>query len=356
MKIAIVTQPLKGNYGGFLQNFALQQVLKKLGHKVVTIDYIPHDYTIVRFILSSIKTILFSITPRRRKFIPYTFKRTHLFDGFVRKNINVTEQCSKYKRSMLDKYGIQAVITGSDQVWRPMYNDNLGAMFLDFVPSGKMKKVAYAASFGVDNWEYTPEETELCKKLAQEFDVVTVREASGVDLCKKHLTVQATEVLDPTLLLNKEDYENVCSDVACIKSPFLASYVLDLTLEKKQYIEKIAEDLNLPLKLYGIAENAELSIEEWIAMFRDAAFVVTDSFHGSVFSIIFNKPFISIGNENRGLSRFQSILDKFGLLSCLTTDLQTVDLNAIMAIDWLAVNTKRKALQDYSIQFLKFLR
>lgn len=115
---------------------------------------------------------------------------------------------------LTQKYGLDAYVVGSDQVWRPAFNlgPRLGNMFLDFA-GDDVKKISYAASFGCKEWEYTEEQERMCGKLAKRFDAISVREASGVDLCKEHFGVDATLVLDPTLLLNKEDYGKVCHDV-----------------------------------------------------------------------------------------------------------------------------------------------
>lgn len=354
MKIGIVTHPLLGNYGGILQNFALQQVLKKLGYSPITIDYLPYTTTLVGYILASIKSLLLFFTPKRRRFRPYRLHRSKPFDSFVQNHIVLTKTYANYTSSVINEYQLDALITGSDQVWRPMYVNDIDAMFLGFAESNSIKKISYAASFGVDTWEYSEEETKHCKKLAHMLDVVTVRESSGVKLCKQYLDVEATEVLDPTLLLDKEDYNSICAHIPMASESFLASYVLDLTPEKQNYIERIAVDLGLPLKIFGVDQNMTLSVEEWLAMFRDASFIITDSFHGSVFSLIYNKPFIAIGNGERGLSRFYSLLDKFSLSGRLVTSLASVDLFSMPLINWEHVNDRRKALKDLSLRFLQF--
>lgn len=354
MKIGIVTHPLLGNYGGILQNFALQQAIKKLGHSPITIDYLPYTTTLVGYISASIKSLLLFFTSKRRRFIPYRLHRSKLFNSFVQNHIVLTKSYTNYTASVINEYQLDVLITGSDQVWRPIYVNDISAMFLSFAESSPIKKISYAASFGVDTWEYSEEETKRCKKLAHMLDAVTVRESSGVYLCKQYLDVEATEVLDPTMLLDKEDYNSVCAHIPVASESFVASYVLDLTPEKQSYIKKIADDLGLPLKIFSVDKNTTLSIEEWLAMFRDASFIITDSFHGSVFSIIYNKPFIAIGNGERGLSRFHSLLDRFNLSDRLVTSFASVDSFSFSVIDWKYVNDRRKVLKDLSLRFLQF--
>ena len=167
-------------------------------------------------------------------------------------------------------------------------------MFLRFVSKPNVKKLAYAASFGIDEWDYSPELTKECSRLAKEFMAISVREGSGIVLCNKHLDVEAVQVIDPTLLLDKADYEQLCADIPVESTPFTAVYVLDKSLPKMQLIQKLASEIGLPTKIFSAHHGMTLSIEEWLAMFRDARYLITDSFHGTAFSIIFNKPFVAI--------------------------------------------------------------
>lgn len=357
MKIGIVTQPLHANYGGILQNYALQQVLKRLGHEPITIDYYWHTSRWI-YLLSCIKTLLLYFIPKkRRKFNPYSItKRTERSlqnERFVRKYISITNPTRKYNNSIIKKYNLDALVTGSDQVWRPMYNPCLKDMFLGFVKSNDVKKVAYAASFGTDLSEYTETQIKRCRKYAQKLNAISVRESSGVVLCRQYFEVDAIEVLDPTLLLNKEDYMAICESVPLDKNIFLAAYVLDIDDKKKAFIQDIANKLGLSVKFLSADNEATLSIEEWLAMFRDATYVITNSFHGSVFSIIFNKPFISIGNSHRGLSRFHSLLDKFNLYNRLVDETTIANIPYInQEINWTHVNENRNNLKSKSLNFL----
>jgi len=314
MKIAIVTLSLTNNYGGLLQNFALQYALKRLGHEPVTIDYLRALFatSFIRCLLSWLKTILFYYVPlKRRVFIRYSrkAKRSAWSNEFVEKWIRLTAKCYKYKIKELE--GCDAVIVGSDQVWRPRYNYRIEDRFLEFAKDFSIKRVAYAASFGVDGWEYTCRQTRICSTLAQKFDAISIREESGVKLCKEHLGVDATWVLDPTLLLTKEDYLPICRKVPICADKYLAVYVLDENDDVKKLYEKEAAIRGLVIKKFYADLKSTLTVPEWLAMFRDASYVVTDSFHGTVFSIIFGKEFKCIHNKSRGSARFESLLNLY---------------------------------------------
>ncbi len=358
MKIGIVTQPLYRNYGGFLQAWALQEKLRKMSHEPKTIDYLPKAtpswYVLVR---SWIKTIILLCIGKRRPFLKRqpAAERPAIFESFVRQNISLTKRVHGYKSNLIKQYNFDAIITGSDQVWRPMYNAHLQDMFLHFVRKPNVNKIAYAASFGVDTWEFTPKQTKVCSRLARKFDAISVREKTGIALCKNHLGVEAIEVLDPTLLHHKEDYEKLCADIPRVTEPFLACYVLDLNQDKQAFVEDIAQQKGLKVRIFSAGKNAKLCIEEWLAIYRDAAFIVTDSFHGTVFSILFHKPFLSIVNEGRGASRFQCLLGQLGLETRLL--LATEKNVQIEDISWdgvdLTLNEQRANATDFLKKALK---
>jgi len=352
MKIGILTQHFLLNYGGIIQNFALQQVLLELGHEPLTFE---HDtcYSRTRWLLRTAKQIL---KTRSLKGLPvYPTYQGRIgnknFIKFVLKNIR-SVTVKDFTPDLTQKYGLDAYIVGSDQVWRPAFNlgPRLGNMFLDFA-GDDVNKISYAASFGCKEWEYTEEQERMCGKLAKRFDAISVREASGVDLCKEHFGVDATLVLDPTLLLNKEDYGKVCHDVPK-KEKHIFVYSLVVSEGVLAVAEKVAEAMGLSIivKQAGRKLKKEDTIEDWFAEFRDADYVVTDSFHGMVFSIIFNKPFSIVMNPSGGNDRYLSLLSQLGLMERIVSDeLQPV----FSAIDWSDVNHRLTELRKASFEFLK---
>lgn len=359
MKIAILTQPLRTNYGGVLQAYALQSTLIKLGH---TPTIIEEQY------LQQINTLKLVLELPKRLLTKYILKkRKYIFSE--RENNNSELEIRKYTLPFISKYitnlftpnyytidtnEFDAFIVGSDQVWRPLYNWGvIDKMFLSFIPiENKVKRISYAASFGTNEWEFTDKQTKTCKELLSQFDAVSVREIDGIDLCRKHFNRNdAICVLDPTLLLEREEYEELCREIPKIEEDTLCAYILDLNNDIELKLKTIADKKRLKLKIVSADNNCSLSVPEWIAMFRDAKCIITDSFHGTVFSIIFNKEFYSITNVERGGSRFSSLLSQFDLMSHLYTTINGISLND-NTINWDSVNAKRNILKQYSINFL----
>lgn len=351
MKVGILTQHFLLNYGGIIQNYALQQVLIKLGHEPLTFE---HDtcYSRTWWMLRAVKQILKTRSFKKLPTYPtYKGRIGHKnFIKFILKNIK-SIPVRDFKPSITSKYGVDAYVIGSDQVWRPAFNlgQRLGQMFLDFADDN-VKKIAYAASFGTSEWEYDEKQTERSKALAKKFDAISVREDSGVKLCKEHLDVDAVHVLDPTFLLDKEDYKKTCSNVS-VSKPHIFVYSLVVSDKVMAVAYNIASKTNLGIEVMeaGKKVKQEDSIEKWFAHFRDADYIVTDSFHGMVFSIIFNKPFYIVMNPSGGNSRYTSLLSMLGLSDRIITD----DKVLPSEIDWKSVNEKRVALCNKSWNFLK---
>lgn len=372
MKLGILTQPLFTNYGGILQAYALQSVLQSMGHEVKIIRRDP-KYLSIRFpnsILLDIKYYICKLLRRKSgaksaQQIKYVSSQT---SRFINKYINITE--SLYTENQLNKYiannQYDGFIVGSDQVWRPAMSPNIYNFFLDFLKHDPARRVAYAASFGVDNWEFTEEQTQICRQLAKRFDAISVREESGVYLCKKYLGVNAAHVLDPTLLLSEEEYTSlVIAENELKLNGDLFCYVLDMTKDTMACIATIKSSMDYSDYYcmpdykdtpYNIEKYKHLCVfppvTQWIRSFMDAKMVFTDSFHGTVFSIIFHKPFWVIGNKNRGLSRIESLLKIFGLQDRLITIDDVSNTDWSKQINWKEVNQKRNLLKELSISYI----
>ncbi|WP_250704042.1 polysaccharide pyruvyl transferase family protein [Bacteroides fragilis] len=365
MKIGIITQPLRTNYGGLLQAYALQTVLERMGHQVSILD-VPYKK---RLFLWKMPLVL-----AKRLILKYLLgRKLVVFAEFIyNKQIFTVSQytrlfISKYLHRIeisnfnkLDNANFDALVVGSDQVWRPRYNDDIYKCFLDFAQSWRVKRLSYAASFGTDQWEFTLKQTMECARLASLFDVITVREDSGVKLCSDYLGVSASHVLDPTLLLDREDYDRLVSAISIQKSVGnMMSYVLDSSPEVTALVQKVAkqkhlilfnaisrvEDLSAPM-----GERIQLPVEQWLRGFQDASFVITDSFHACVFSIIYNIPFVVLGNFKRGQSRFHSLLKQFGLEDRLVSSVEEV--MGVKEINWQSVNKRKRELKDVSKNIL----
>lgn len=372
MKIGILTQPLHSNYGGLLQNYALQQTLVRAGHEVETIDW--GGGSGLRAMLYGMKVrVLHTLLPNRYallKYMPNDKEKTIIqrnTNHFINTYINHTEAVHSYEGfvSQAAKGKYNAYVVGSDQCWRPCYNAFLSSMFLDFVQGKQVKRIAYAASFGTDIWEFTPQQTNVCTPLVKKFDLVSVREDSGVKLCKEHFGVNAVHVLDPTMLLTKEDYIQLVENEKEPESEgTLFTYILDPDVKKSSFVRRVANSKGL--KEFQVLpkcqaetrtkEDVKKRIEDcvfpgvtaWLRAFMDAEMTIVDSFHGMVFSIIFNKPFWAIGNASRGMSRFTSLLKMFHLEDRLLDVDKLDDVDISRPINWEMVNHILKGKRNES--------
>ena len=360
MLIGILTQPLRYNIGGILQNYALQQVLIKLGHNPVTLD--PDPYYHVSFIVILKRILLKLFGEKTNIFIEKELNKIPRTKGkYVERFINDNIRYLRYsgKINQVDSISdFDAFIVGSDQTWRPMFNrGRLENMFLDFTQGKRVKRVAYAASFGTDDWEYTEEEAAKCSHLLQQFDSISVREISAVTICKERFGVEAVHVLDPTLLLSKEDYIKIINNYKAPKSlGNLLVYFLDETEDKDLLKKKVAHDYSLtPFNVNTDFSSQEIipqiPVSQWLRGFYDAKIVVTDSFHACVFAIIFNKPFILYANKGRGFARYQSLFETFDLNECMVSCSGVYQ--GIHSFDFNRINNNLNTLREKSIGFLK---
>lgn len=355
MKIGIVTQPLWGNYGGLLQNFALQTTLRRLGHDPITIDYVL-NLKWSEFLFFTIKSILlYPFHSHRRNFpMKYPVREDNSINRFIEKYISKTDYVYKYKTSLIDKLGFDVLITGSDQVWRPKYNrGHLANMYLDFAIKRATRRIAYAASFGSSEKEYTIKNIKQCIEAAKSLDAISVRESSGIKLCKDYFGINAVKVLDPTLLLSANDYRDLTVDIPPIDEKYIGTYILDHHPCKNNILQSICQSTGLS-KIRGFTESdLNATPKEWIANIRDAQFIVTDSFHGTIFSIIFQKPFITFCNQQRGADRFISLLKPLGLSNRIIDDkTSNIELTVLQHIDWEKVYSILSEQRTASLKFL----
>lgn len=338
MKIAILTLPLHTNYGGILQAWALQTVLERMGHEVEVLSRgcelpMPKWYKLPLCYAKRIFCKLFKDwrTPifyeqKYNKEEPVVRQHTQRFiDQYI--HTRLIKSFDEIGGSEYD-----ALVVGSDQVWRPLYFKGLWRTmidnaFLGFAKDSNLKRCAYAASLGVDYWEYTEEETRTCSELINLFDAVSVRESSAVALLDKYFKVRAQHVLDPTLLLSPSDYKQLIKDEPKSEGNLLV-YILDEVEEKLYLVEQIIKEKKLrPFKVINnakkvdpVQQRIQPKVETWLKGFEDAEFVVTDSFHACVFAIIFGKPFVVVTNKGRGSARFDSLLTSFDMKEHLISE------------------------------------
>lgn len=369
MRIAIITLSLHANYGGVLQAYALQNVLKQMGHTVETLQ-----------------TPYFKKLPLWRK--PLTYSKRILLKCFFGKKVrifyerwyNTTEpSLVKHIKDFIGEYisvrmvnrytdlckdDFDAFIVGSDQVWRPMYFEQpIEIAYLSFTKNWDgIKRLAYAASFGTDKWEYTRKQSKNCSRLVKLFDAISVREKTAVELCRQNLGRKAQHVLDPTMLLTINDYCKLFENkrIPSDKEELL-TYILDENSKTQYIVDQLANKLNMiPFRIHSsyenfdapISERMQPPVEQWLKGFYEAKFVLTDSFHATVFSILFGKPFIVIGNKERGISRLKSLLGMFGLEKHFVLIGEKVNFDIDFSLDTQRIDSILNRMRAESIDFL----
>ena len=308
MKIGILTLPFNCNYGGLLQCYSLQSFLKGLGHEVVIIKRVfPKRISFKNKTINLIKLLLGrtdiykkSVAEMRRFENAYIIETPQIKGGM------------QYDSLLKDK--IDALIVGSDQVWRFDYTkEHYAEYFFDFAEKWNVKRYAFAASFGVKDWHLGVNETSKIKKLASLFNGISTREESGMRLCQEYLACKAIHLLDPAFLLSRDKYR-ILYGTKKKETDVIAAYILDLDQEKTKAIKQISQVIGKEVTFIGKDPQTKIyqSVVDWIKCIDESNLVVTDSFHGVVFSIIFDKPFVLMINENRGAERFISLSNTFG--------------------------------------------
>ncbi len=369
MKIGILTHPLKTNYGGILQNYALQTSLINLGHDVKTIHIGQKTRTLDR-IKSLVKYPLKKLLKNRSLKAPLNSNQIRHIEqytqSFIKKNIRTTKPLTWVNHKLHNEYNFDAYIVGSDQVWRPSYVHKIEDMFLEFAEVEDVCRLAYAASFGIDKWTFSKGEEKKCKALIKKFDAVSVREKSGIGLCKKHFNTDAVHLIDPVALLEMSDYINLIPEGQrkVRNNKQITCYILDQQMQKDAIIKNASETLDSNIERINnpLSKDESVSykdrivppVENWLAGFHNADYVITDSFHGTLFSIIFNKPFITIGNSSRGNTRMESLLRDFSLEKQLIVDYQNIpnDYKQLFEIDFKHANNILKEKRVEAIHFL----
>ncbi len=330
---AIISLTGYSNYGNVIQRYALQKFLKENGYNFVSIaddfhhpraNYVIPKKVLVKTVPRFIKRAIKGITPYwYLPSISELYPEVARFNNLIRfANKNIWHK----PFNLVDSLNYKNYIVGSDQVWRNWYGDDkneekrkAGHYFLDFLGDRETNRLAYAASFGKDVMTDVLSEDFIryVKPYAKKFNGISVRERSAKSMIREAWTIRdAVEVVDPTLLLDAADYSSLISKKYLVGVPDekLFYYILDMTLDKRRLLGLVEKKLSQ--EFWGINPGVEDElppVEWWLKGFRDSDFVVTDSFHGTVFSILNHTPFVVIGNEGRGLSRITDLLEGLGL-------------------------------------------
>lgn len=366
MKILLMAFRYGPSHGSILQTYALTRTLERMGHQVTIINrqrpanFLSFKTCVVRVVSNLLR---FRLSKHDFYLVGYPPVMKKEINKFIKKELmgqTITTTSDKKLRK-IGREDYDAYIVGSDQTWRPKYVHNIYDFFLAFVPEERVvKRIAYAPSFGTTDWVYTPEQESRCKALLSLFDRVSVREDDGVRMCKEHFDVDAVLVLDPSMLLTGEDYmKHVKTDTS--KDNYIASNFLDIDEGKLSLSGKVSQMLDIPdrqlLSMSDVKHRVAPSIEDWLTGIANSQFAIVDSFHATVFSVLFHKRFITVGNATRGLSRFTSLLGMLGLSDRLVIAGETSDekLRELVSqpIDWSTVDEKLSAMREKSLDYLK---
>lgn len=353
MKIALLNLPVDNNYGGHLQRYALMEVLKQMGCDVVHLNTrFPYEkqskkkqikFAVKRFL----RYFLFKITKKEEvpeiRNLSCFLNGDHITECFYNRYVKHTKRI--YDKKDLTRYlDFDMFLVGSDQVWRYKYTNHLYGIdtyFFDYLPK-QLPRIAYGVSFGTEDNELKEQDVFALAKLYEKFDAVSVRECSAIGLLEQYgwINPKANLVLDPTFLLDAKHY---CRLIDSSRTKALEGnlfcYILDENCEKKELIDSFSSTHSMKPFYISITNN-QSSIEQWLRCFRDAEYIITDSYHGLVFSTIFNKPFFLFRNRSRGDARFDSLID----VLYKGTDFENPD--------WKVVNSNVKHYKDASFEFL----
>lgn len=378
MKIGIITfWQSNDNYGQILQCFALQQQLIKLGHKPFLIKYVPLQKTVQTSIAEKLWKLIqiYPIFLKLRKIQKakqakaFTLKnRQRRFDEF-RENHIVTNGAIYHGLSDIQNNppDSDCYLCGSDQVWSMLLdNDENQAFYLNFGDK-YTKRVAYAASFGRD--VYPMELNGKLHDMLAKFNAVSVREKTGINICKK-VGIQAVDVLDPTLLLSVKEYVRII-ETPSVRGKYFYTYSLNITSDKDLCWKALLDYANLRgfksvsttssgyfigKEICSNTEYVYATIPQWLGYIQNAEFVATTSFHGVAFCLIMHTNFIYFplkGVHSRANSRVISLLDYLGLHEKIFDGNMTIKQCIEYPIDWNKIEAKLNVKKNASISFLE---
>jgi len=346
-KIGILNfQYSKHNYGAVLQAAALEFTLKELGHNVIHIDFEPKAKKTLRSIIGKLLRSLKIVKSNSLK-----VNNSEAFENFRNNFISRTNKINSSKAFYNLAKEFDAIIVGSDQVWRPRMSSDLMAFFLSYVPES-VTRISYAASFGVADWELANGSniTKKARRELKKFKAISCRELSGVQICKNTFGVDSVHVLDPLLLVDFSFYQQLMNKEIKDNSP-IVYYKLDnndlfVAVIKKLYDEK-------PRNIY-FKNSINLEYEEvttWLNYLYNSNTIITDSFHCICLGLIFSKEVIYSPNPKRGQARLDSLFSMLKISTHLVNDDKSIPLYKLEMDHNMHDYLKEKRIED--ILFIK---
>lgn len=363
MKIGQLTFHASHNYGSVLQAYALSKKLQLLGHETEFINLRPkaqkNTYKIIRDTDKGLHRMF------RYLIYPTLKKRFNNYERFINKVLPIsTKEYQTTEELRQENFDYDIYLCGGDQIWNPACLDFETAYYLQFLSENNYaKKVSYAPSFG--KTEFDEKTLNNMRQWLDKFDAISVREKRGVELVQRLTDKEAKMVCDPVLLLDKEEWERLAI-MPNYKKPYILVYFLENnhgSRELTDYLKKTTgfdvvvfneyiRDFVKPYhKAYGV------SPEEFVGLFMKASFVYTNSFHGTVFATIFEKPFLTaIAAEqeqavNNNDSRKIDYLNRIGLDDRLyTTGLP--DKTSLFQVNFERAKQRISQFQEQSLDYL----
>lgn len=339
-KVTLVTLHCIKNYGSVLQTYASQKIIQNLGFDVEVLNYIRPDAVDDNLMKHRLSNSSFFSKNLLTKIAGYILlrktikKQIYVFNEFLNNNVNLSKPYYSFEEIKNDNLYSDYYCVGSDQVWNSVWNNGIDlTYYLNFVKNGE-KKVSFASSFGRE--KLSTEESKINKELLKDFKYITVRENSGLNILKSMGLENCEQVLDPTLLLNINEWKELSSK-AEKKEKYILVYQLNSNNKKfDEYVKKVSKKLKIKVIRVSNIEYQKYkygdfvfcpSVNEFLNYFINADYIITDSFHATGFAINFNKKFVDIFPKAFS-TRLQSILDMTGL-----TDRKLVDYNDYELLD-----------------------
>mgnify|MGYP001173875097 CR=1 FL=1 len=358
MKIGIVTYHSDHNYGAMLQAYALQKFIKQqLLADVQIINYIPkvkiHSSHILPKI-NSLKSLAWCII---KLFYYKSIKRKHnSFEYFLEKYMDKTKVYYSYEELLKDPPIFDLYITGSDQTFNPN-SIHIYVFFLAFCPKGSIK-ISYAPSFG---YSFIPENKQaILKALLEDYSYLSVRETSGSNIINSLISKNVPSVLDPVFLVKRDEWKNIAKPLKIKYKSFILCYSLIGNKLQMDIAIQLKEKTGLPIILLTHTvfsrTKADLTINcagplEFLWLFDHSNYVVTDSFHGTAFSVLFEKPFYSCIVLKEKSDRIIDLLRKLDLEDRVISD-QKMRINGNIDIEYNKIADKLEEERKRSIDYL----
>lgn len=360
--VSLVTLHRSANYGSVLQALATQVVLERMGYDVTVLDYYPERSGIPSMLreLKHKKPILernpLALAVARAVILPSYVKRRRNFDRFIERNLKMSERTYRSPADFeADPPEADVYVTGSDQVWNSAWNGGIDEpLFLSFTPEGA-RRLAFSASFGKGSLD-EGERARTAELLAR-YERITVREDSGAEIVRS-LGLEATQVLDPTLLIPGAEWEERCSSDHP-EGDYILMYNINHNAPLDRFVQALSKKTGMPVyyisyQLHDCVKRGRMRccvpVEEFLGLIRHARFVACDSFHCAAFSVSFNREFAIVMPERFG-TRLSSLMRVVGLEDRIVGegDLGVFD----EPIDWASANARLEAERGRSLGVLE---